>query len=87
MVLGISLDYYDKILAAISMSLGGGVLVGVVTTASLREGLLAGALFATIFVYDAVFRKPPTPAQTQRAKAAALTRHVFLVVLLASLYL
>lgn len=84
MELGISLSYYDKILAAIAASLGGGALAGVITTFSFRVGLLIGALFATLFVYDAMFHNPPPSPQ---AKAATLVWHVFLGILLVSTYL
>ena len=83
----VSLGYYDKILAAIGASLGGGVLVGVATAYSFRVGLFAGALFATIFVYDAIFRHPPRPVPSPQAKATALVWHVFLGTLLISTYL
>ena len=84
MELGISLSYYDKILAAITASLGGGALAGVITPYSFRIGLLAGALLATLFVYDATFRNPPRPVPSPQAKAAAVVWHVFLGVLLIS---
>lgn len=84
---GSSLSYYDKILAAITVSLGGGVVAGVITPYSLRVGLLAGALLATLFVYDAAFRNPPRPVPSQRAKAAVLVWHVFLGTLLVPTYL
>ena len=83
----ISLGYYDKILAAIAASLGGGALAGVITTYSFRVGLLAGALLATPFMYDAMFRNPPRPAPSPQVKAAALVWHVFLGILLVPTYL
>ena len=83
----ISLGYYDKILAAVAASLGGGALAGMITAVSFHVGLLAGALFSTIFVYDAIFRKPPRPAPSPRAKAVAVIWHVFLGVLLLTTYL
>lgn len=87
MELDVSLDYYDKILAAIAVSLSGGAVVGTVTTLSFRVGLLAGALVATPFVYDAIFRNPPRPAPSRQATAAAIVWHAFLGTLLASLLL
>jgi hypothetical protein len=80
----ISLAYYDKILAAVGASLGGGGLVGVLTDLGLRTGLLAGALVATAFVYHALFRNPPRPPSSPRARAAAVVWHAFLAVLLAA---
>lgn len=76
------LTYYDRILVAIGASLGGGVLGGLLTDLDLRVGALAGALVATVFVYDALFRNPPQAGHAPRTKVAAVTWHVFLVVLL-----
>lgn len=87
MDLGIGLEYYDRILAAIAMSLGGGALAGAMTAMRFHLGLLAGALIATIFVYDAMFRNPPQPVPSTQAKAAAAIWHVFLGVLLMAVYL
>lgn len=83
---GISLNYYDKILAAIAASLGGGALAGVITAVSFRVGLITGALVATIFVYDAIFRNPPRPGLSPQAKAAVIIWHVFLGILFISTY-
>lgn len=79
------LTYYDKILAAIALSLSSGALAAVITDLRLRVGLLAGALVATTFVYHALFRNPPVPgAPSPRAKAAGVVWHVFLLGLLGS---
>lgn len=81
----VPLTYYDRILAAIAASLGGGALAGAVTELHMRLGLLAGALLATIFVYDALFRNPPRPAPSVQAKGAAVVWHGLLGALLVSL--
>ncbi|GAB6861780.1 hypothetical protein JCM17092_18690 [Haloplanus litoreus] len=81
------LGYYDKILAAIAASLGGGALAGVITAYGFRVGLLVGALIATTFVYDAMFRHPPRPAPSQRATTAAIVWHAFLGTLLLTVFL
>ncbi|MFW5934967.1 MAG: hypothetical protein ACOCQL_03865 [Halolamina sp.] len=73
-------SYYDKVLLAIGVSLGGGSVIGLVTDVGFRLGLLAGALLATVFVYDAIFRHPPQP--TPRARYAAIVWHLFLALLL-----
>lgn len=77
-----SLGYYDKILIAIAASLAGGSLVGAATSVAFRLGLLAGALLATVFVYDAVFRHPPQPETNSKARYAAIVWHLFLALLL-----
>lgn len=87
MELPISLTYYDKILAAIAASLGGGAVAGIVTDIRVRVGLLAGALLATIFVYHAMFRNPPRPDLSSRTKAATIVWHVFLGLLVLTTYL
>jgi hypothetical protein len=78
------LTYYDRILAAIGVSLGGGVLGGLLTDLELRVAVLAGALVATVFVDDALFRNPPQAGHAPRTKAAAVTWHVLIVALVAS---
>jgi hypothetical protein len=75
------LSYYDKVLVAIAVSLSGGSVVGALTPVEFRLGLLGGALLATLFVYDAVFRHPPQPGSS-RARYAAVAWHLFLALLL-----
>lgn len=77
-----SLSYYDKVLAAIPICLGGGIVVGAVTDLSLEAGLLAGAVVSTVVIYDAVFRNPPTSSLSAEAKYAAIAWHVLLGLLL-----
>ena len=85
MELDVSFTYYDKILAAIAVSLGGGAVAGLLTALRVRLGLLDGALIATVFIYDAVFRNPPLPTASARAMVGAVVWHVFLGVLLLSI--
>lgn len=87
MDLGRSLTYYDKVLMAIAASLAGGAVAGTTTGIRPRVGLLLGALVATGFVYHALFRNPPLPARSPRAKAAAVVWHAFLGLLGVSVYL
>jgi hypothetical protein len=84
MALAVSLDYYDKILAAIAASLTGGALIGSMTVLRLSVGLLVGAVVATGFVYHALFLNPPRPTPSRRAKAAAIVWHGFVGFLLVS---
>lgn len=78
MALNISPSYYDKVLAAIAVSLSGGAVVGVISSYPFQAGLLAGALVATVWIYDAMFRNPPTPSLSTQAKFAAVVWHGFL---------
>lgn len=87
MDLGLTLTYYDKVLTAIAASLVGGAVAGVSTEVQPRVGLLVGAVVATAFVYHALFRNPPLPDRSRRAKAAALVWHVFLGLLGVSFYI
>lgn len=83
MEVALSPTYYDELLAAIATSLGGGALAGLVAPVSVQVGLFAGALVATVFVYAALFRNPPLPTSSTRAKVGAVVWLVFL----GSLYL
>ncbi|WP_083822890.1 hypothetical protein [Halopiger xanaduensis] len=75
------LDYYDKIVVGIASSLLGGVALGVATGLAVESGLFLGALVATGFVYDAMFRNPPLPPTDPRVATAMVVWHVVLVVL------
>ncbi|MEF8801088.1 MAG: hypothetical protein V5A38_13455 [Halolamina sp.] len=83
-----SLTYYDKVLVAIPASLGGGIIIGLVTSVPVLVGLLAGALIATVWIYDATFRNPPRPSISTQAKLATVVWHLFLGgLLVAAFYL
>lgn len=83
----ITVTYYDKILVAIAGSLGAGAVLGVILEYPFQIGLLTGSLVATIFVFDAIFRNPPRPAPSGRAKMAGVVWLVYLVNLLTTLFL
>lgn len=74
----VALEYYDKLLLGIIGGLGAGAAIGLLTTVAFQTGMAIGAVLATPFVYDAMFRNPPLP-QSTTAKAAAVAWHVFLV--------
>ncbi|MGM0604752.1 MAG: hypothetical protein ACQETB_03670 [Halobacteriota archaeon] len=58
------LDYYDRILLGIAVSLGGGWVVALLTAIPTETALLGGAILAAPLVVDALFRNPPTqPAE------------------------
>ncbi len=52
----IDLDYYDKILGGISVSLIGGASVGILTSFPLPQAVGGGALIAIVLMYDGMFR-------------------------------
>ncbi|WP_394327721.1 hypothetical protein [Natronobacterium haloterrestre] len=58
--------------------------IGLATSVAFLTGLAGGALFATVFVYDAMFRNPPMPTGSARAKAAAVVWHAFLLITVAA---
>lgn len=79
------IDYYDKILAGIITSLAGGLGLGLVTSISFHVAIIAGAVVATVFVYDAMYRNPPLPPTNIRVQAAAIVWHAVLLTLILSL--
>ncbi|TYL36527.1 hypothetical protein CV102_22150 [Natronococcus pandeyae] len=77
---------HDKILIGIAASLLGGVVLGLVTTLQFHIGIFFGALVATVFVYDAMFRNPPLPTGQPKRMAAAIVWHAVLFVLALAVY-
>lgn len=53
------LDYYDKILGGMSLSLGAGASAGVLTSFPLPHSVGAGALVAIVLMYHGIFRNGP----------------------------
>ncbi len=82
----IGFDRYDVILTAIAASLLGGASLGLATALTVRTGIAAGALVATLLIYEAIYRNPPLPPSDARIRAALVVWHVGLVVLLLDLY-
>lgn len=70
-------DYYDTVVGGIAASLIGGLLLGLLAPVAFHAGVLAGALVATVFVVDALFRNPPLP--TRNVAAAGILWLGFLV--------
>ncbi|WP_049892944.1 hypothetical protein [Natronococcus jeotgali] len=79
-------DYYDRVLAGIAASLAGGLALGVATSLQLHTGVFVGALVATAFVYDAMFRNPPLPTAEPERAAAVLVWHAVLFALALAVY-
>lgn len=57
--LDFNLDYYDKILGGMSLSLLGGASIGILTSFSLPHSVGAGALVALVLMYHGMFRNGP----------------------------
>ncbi|MCU4925922.1 hypothetical protein OB905_07980 [Halobacteria archaeon AArc-dxtr1] len=70
---------YDWILLAIAVALIGGWVVGALTVVPMEYGLVAGFVLATPFVYDAMFRNPPLPANDAQRVTAAIVWHALLI--------
>lgn len=54
-----TVDYYDKILGGISLSLAAGASAGVMTGMPLPHGIGAGAAVSIVLMYDGMFRNGP----------------------------
>lgn len=80
----VTLEYYDKLLLGIAGSLALGTAVGLATSVAFVTGLAGGAMLATVFVYEAMFRNPPLPTSSTAARAAAVVWHVFLLATIAA---
>ncbi len=70
---------YDWILLAIPVALVSGWLIGALTTVPMEYGMVAGFVLATPFVYDAMFRNPPLPANDVQRATTAIIWHALLV--------
>jgi hypothetical protein len=58
-------DYYDKFLIAIAAIMSVGGVASVHPSIALHQGLAAGSIVSTIFLYEILFRNPPTePTQS-----------------------
>ncbi len=75
----VELEYYDKLLLAIAGSLAAGTAIGLFTAVSLSTGVAGGAIVATIFVYDAMFRSSPVSPTDPETVAAAIVWHAFVI--------
>jgi len=84
---GRSVTYYDRVLAAIAVSLLAGGLAGLFTPVAVVTGLAAGSVAATVFVYAGLFRNPPVPRTDRRVTAAVIVWHTVLLSLLALAFL
>lgn len=80
MLPGPNLTYSDRVLLAIGLSLGSGVLAGVTPVLRLHVGVLLGSLVATLFVYHALFWHPPRTPPSRGGTAAAIAWHAVLAI-------
>ena len=52
--------YYDKILAALTATVLAGAVASTHPAVELHQGLAGGSLVSTVFLYEMLFRNPPT---------------------------
>lgn len=58
-------SYYDQLLAAIAVAVLIGAASGLHPAVAPHVGLAGGSLVSTVFLYEALFRNPPTrPTQS-----------------------
>ncbi|ESS03614.1 MAG: hypothetical protein A07HR67_02012 [uncultured archaeon A07HR67] len=76
------LDYYDTVLLAIAAVMIAATAVSVHPLIAMYEGLAAGSLVATVFLYEILFRKPPTEPTTSTTAASVVVGIGWLLTLL-----
>lgn len=69
------LGYYERLLVAMAGSLLLGMTSSLHPVVELHQGAGAGALVATVFLYEALFRNPPLPPTDPRIAAGAAVWH------------
>ena len=53
-------DYYDRFLIAIAMMMLAGAVASIHPSIALYQGLAGGSLVSSLFLYEILFRNPPT---------------------------
>lgn len=67
------LDYYDWFLIAIAAMMIAGTAVSIHPSVALYQGLAGGSLVSTLFLYEILFRNPPTdPTKSTTAASVAV---------------
>ncbi|AKH97008.1 hypothetical protein HLASF_0509 [Halanaeroarchaeum sulfurireducens] len=79
------LDYYDQILLAIAAVMIAGTAVGLHPLVEFHQGLASGSLVATLFLYEILFRNPPTEPTTSTTAASVVVGSSWLLTLMLSL--
>jgi hypothetical protein len=76
------LDYYDRMLLAIAAVMIAGAVVSMHPLIGFHQGLAAGSLVATLFLYEILFRDPPTEPTTSTTAASAVVGISWLLTLI-----
>ncbi|MFD1564618.1 hypothetical protein ACFR99_13835 [Haloarchaeobius amylolyticus] len=69
------MEYYDRLLGSMLAALLAGVVVGFHPALDFYLGLLGGALVATLFLWDAIVRRPPVPRADPTYTTAVVVWH------------
>jgi hypothetical protein len=76
------LNYYDQILIAIAAVMIAGVVASVHPLIEIDQGLAGGSLVATLFLYEILFRNPPTEPTTSATAASVVVGISWLLTLI-----
>lgn len=79
------LDYYDQMLLAIIAVLVAGAAVSIHPVIGLTQGLAAGSLAAMLFLYEILYRNPPTEPTTSTTAASIIVGVGWVLTVLLSL--
>lgn len=79
------LDYYDRVLLAIAAVMIAGAALSVHPLVEVHQGLAGGSLVATLFLYEILFRNPPTEPTTSTTAASVAVGVSWLLTLMLSL--
>jgi hypothetical protein len=79
------LDYYDQILLAIAAVMIAGAAMSIHPLIGFHQGLAAGSLIATVFLYEILFRNPPTEPTASTTAASVVVGISWLLTLILSL--
>ena len=78
-------DYYDQILLAIAAVMIAGAAISIHPLIGFHQGLAAGSLVATLLLYEALFRNPPTEPTASTTAASVVVGLSWLLTLVLSL--
>jgi len=65
-------DYYDRFLIAIAAVMVAGAAASIHPSVALSQGLAGGSLVSTLFLYEILFRNPPTEPSTSTTVASVV---------------
>lgn len=78
------IDYYDKFLIAIAAVMVAGVVASTHPSIAVHQGLAGGSIVSTLFLYEILFRNPPTePTQSTTTASAVVGVGWLLTIILA----